>query len=804
MNKFFSLFIILLFCFLSACNGSAEKNDSAPEPPVISQLVVSTLNDLGESQQSFEIDQVMTLSARVLDQYSQPISGTRVNFTLDLGESNAPSALTNSDGIAAIFISNAENTLSAGTATVSIADLSQSVDYEFTDSVGNNLPDILSLKIWQDATETSQFKSDENVIVQATLTNSAGQAIEGQLVTFTTSLGLLSPAVSRTDTNGLATASLSGNNVLGGGLLTVSLQDINTVSATTTFQIIATDIVNDDIKLGHFNDDGLFIEGKIKLSIDNNTISAGGSLGLTVDLVDANNVKISTQNQVNFTSVCVVNDKASIDSQVLSIRGQAKATYEDISCAGISGSSDEITASIIVNNVTKYASEIVTITGEDLGSISFVSAEPTILAIKGTGGQETSTLTFQLKSKLDNPLGQQQVDFTLDNIIGGISLSRSSGLTNSQGLITTQVIAGTAPTVVRVTAQATMNNNGDVTTVQTQSSELSINTGLPEQASMTIAASILNPEANIRGTTSTITVWLADNFNNPVPDATSVNFTTEGGTIEPNCTTVNGSCSVVWTATEPYLEDHRATILMTAVGHESFFDTNGNNLFDDDDVSMATDDPSYINAISSGFMGINPQESGFIDMQEAWRDDNENNNKDSNENIFYDSNGDGIHSPADGKFNGPQCQGTYCDSQAKTSILRRAIVLIMADARNPIYTLADGTTGDVYNNYLGEDNPVPDIDVGASQDFTFSFADSQLQALPIDSSVTISIDDADLQGNVNYTQPNTNVAGLKTLNFIVSNPVDNEVAEAFLNITIDSAVLGNIITISKKITFLVP
>jgi hypothetical protein len=128
----------------------------------------------------------------------------------------------------------------------------------------------------------------------------------------------------------------------------------------------------------------------------------------------------------------------------------------------------------------------------------------------------------------------------------------------------------------------------------------------------------------------------------------------------------------------------------------------------------------------------------------------------------------------------------------------------MADARNPIYTLADGTTGDVYNNYLGEDNPVPDIDVGASQDFTFSFADSQLQALPIDSSVTISIDDADLQGNVNYTQPNTNVAGLKTLNFIVSNPVDNEVAEAFLNITIDSAVLGNIITISKKITFLVP
>ena len=203
-------------------------------------------------------------------------------------------------------------------------------------------------------------------------------------------------------------------------------------------------------------------------------------------------------------------------------------------------------------------------------------------------------------------------------------------------------------------------------------------------------------------------------------------------------------------------------------------------------------------------MGINPQDSGFIDMQEAWRDDNENHSKDGNENIFYDGNDDGIHSPADGKFNGPQCEGMYCDNQAKTSILRKALVLIMADARNPTYTLADGTTGDVYVNNLGEDNPVPEINIGASQDFTFSFADSQLQALPIDSSVNITIEGAELKGLVNYTQPNTNTAGLKTLNFIVSNPVDNEETEAFLNITIDSVRLGNIITINKKINLLVP
>jgi hypothetical protein len=349
-----------------------------------------------------------------------------------------------------------------------------------------------------------------------------------------------------------------------------------------------------------------------------------------------------------------------------------------------------------------------------------------------------------------------------------------------------------------------MTNNGETTTVQTQSNELSINTGLPEQRSMTIAASVLNPEAYIRGTTSTITAWLADNFNNPVPDGTSVNFTSEGGTIEPNCLTINGSCSVVWTATEPYLADHRATILMTAVGHESFFDTNGNNLFDDEDISTSVADPDYVNAVSAGFSRIVPQDSGFIDMQEAWRDDNENYSKDANEPIFFDSNADGMHSLADGKFNGPQCQGAYCDSQAKTSILRRATVLIMADARNPTYALSDSVTGDLYLNNTGVNNPIADLASGSSQDFTFAFADSELQALPIDATVEISIDNGELLGTTTYTQVNTNSSGLRSMEFIVRNPADGEAVEAILLITINSAVIGNVATISKRINLLAP
>ena len=64
--------------------------------------------------------------------------------------------------------------------------------------------------------------------------------------------------------------------------------------------------------------------------------------------------------------------------------------------------------------------------------------------------------------------------------MGGISLSRASGFTNSQGLITTQVSAGTVPTPVRVTASAEMDFNGQAIKIQSQSDLLSINTGLPD------------------------------------------------------------------------------------------------------------------------------------------------------------------------------------------------------------------------------------------------------------------------------------------------------------------------------------
>jgi hypothetical protein len=136
-------------------------------------------------------------------------------------------------------------------------------------------------------------------------------------------------------------------------------------------------------------------------------------------------------------------------------------------------------------------------------------------------------------------LSQQKVSFSLNTQTGGLALSQLTGVTNSQGQDSTTVSAGNVPTSVRVTAKV-KTATGEI--VSSQSDLLLVNTGLPDQNSFTLSASTLNPEANsISGQTVTFVTRLADTFNNPVLDGTSVSFSTEGGVIEASCITTNGN-----------------------------------------------------------------------------------------------------------------------------------------------------------------------------------------------------------------------------------------------------------------------
>jgi hypothetical protein len=190
-------------------------------------------------------------------------------------------------------------------------------------------------------------------------------------------------------------------------------------------------------------------------------------------------------------------------------------------------------------------------------------------------------VVFQLVDSTGNPVANQEVDFTLSTSVGGITLIPASGKTDGSGMVSTVVSSGTVHTSAVVTASLPAGSN----VPDAQSSALIVSTGIPTQNNFSLSAASYNVEAYEHdGVTDVISVYLADRFNNPVPDGTAVAFTTDGGQIQPSCLTTGGTCTVTWTSADPRPQPPtsskpgRVAILAYAVGEESFHDTNSDGI----------------------------------------------------------------------------------------------------------------------------------------------------------------------------------------------------------------------------------
>jgi len=181
--------------------------------------------------------------------------------------------------------------------------------------------------------------------------------------------------------------------------------------------------------------------------------------------------------------------------------------------------------------------------------------------------------------------------------------------------------------VVRVTATIT-----SPATFSTQSSNLTVTTGLPASGGFSIAVgSPQNPAyttlacpnveaASVDFFTVPVTVQLLDRYNNPVPDNTAVTFTTDGGAVTGSCetgvattnvTTVappSGQCVVNWTSSNPFptttstppaFRNGRAQILATAIGEESFDDVASTGYYQAGDPFSDLGEP-YLDADEQG------------------------------------------------------------------------------------------------------------------------------------------------------------------------------------------------------------
>ena len=179
-------------------------------------------------------------------------------------------------------------------------------------------------------------------------------------------------------------------------------------------------------------------------------------------------------------------------------------------------------------------------------------------------------------------------------------------------------------------------------------------------------------------------------------------------------------------SSEPRVYNHRSTILATALGHETLFDTNGNNQFDNEDGGAVVN-----SGVSSGFGRTEYLASGFIEMSEAWRDDNENGIYNQGE-TFIDFDNNNVFADADGLFNGPQCSGDLCATQASINV-RKSLVLIMASGASywAFYETQEVTPGNftevlVASNRDSVNDFRTPINRDSSQTYSLFFGDTAL------------------------------------------------------------------------------
>jgi len=452
----------------------------------------------------------------------------------------------------------------------------------------------------------TQVSPERTGTLRATVRSLSGAAVPNVAVTFITTdkTGSFVPTsgTALTDANGVAQVGLPAGKQVGAFTATASAATggsaaTGSVSYAVSFPTLA---------LG-------------PLAITPATLSAGGnaSVGVTVT---SNGATYVPPVPVSFTSPCIAAGKASIGPAVLTQNGVATASYSDKGC----GVADVITASIAVGDATVTRTGTINVLPAAVGSIKFLTADTTNIALAGTGGfgrQEFSTLTFQVFDSTGNPVSGKSVDFSFADknatdpnsnaTIGGLTLNPSFATSDANGKVVTMITGGTIPTSIRVVATVHDTN------LTTLSNILVVSTGVPDQKHFSLATQTGNCEGwDFDQPCSIVTATLGDHFGNPVPDGTAVNFTAEGGVIDASCVTGalpppgttpagqttnskvgpgSGTCSVVLRSSSPRPPDSnrpgdptnpsqkpsaRVTVTAYAVGEEDFFDANGNNVCD--------------------------------------------------------------------------------------------------------------------------------------------------------------------------------------------------------------------------------
>lgn len=668
--QLFGMFLILL---IAGCGGPTEEAQTTTVPdsePGLNVAIVNT-SQSGDTD-SFTENEVISISVTMLDDDGVALSGKLVSFSLteNTGQLSKQDGLTDVDGNVAVTISAPEMTSDsvAGVLTVSSDDVSTdaTVNFEFTavDEVTTGLT--LTLINMDTSQEDRSLLETEDGRVDIRYIDASGSPEAYEIVNVAVNVGggLLSQSSVLTDQNGEASIFLYAPEIASGsepGSLSAS-------SGTVTSEALNYEFVANNVVDPNSVTTGIHLKmTKASDGAEENSITIDEIANLLVTLYD-NDGNTLADEIVYLTATSGTLSQASV---LTDSNGQAAVTIEAPdtltfgTAPGVVTASSDVTTQDTLFNYEFVATEV-TDDGDsaEATSISFDSVSQNIISLKGTGTSgfgESALVNFTVYNGLVT-VANAKVNFVLTTSVGGIRFDKdgaeaidedgdfttTTAVSDSQGKVSVMVHSGNIATPVRVTAFIDLDNGE---TIFVQSNVLTITTGIPDQNSMTLSYSKLVSEgASLAGDEVSVTARLGDRFNNPVPDGTVVNFTTEGGLIDGSCTTTNSACSVTWRSQNPVPADGRSTVMAHVIGHETYFDENGSGVFDNGDE--------------------------FVDLPEAFRDDDENGVFDpdasdafthnhSRDELFIDYDGSANYSSADGDYNGVPCNhDTDCPTDA--------------------------------------------------------------------------------------------------------------------------------------------
>jgi hypothetical protein len=411
----------------------------------------------------------------------------------------------------------------------------------------------------------------EPATVTVRLANRNGPVV-GAVVSFTTTndLGRFTPSAGTalTDATGTAVVTVGPRAADASGAAEITATAAvsgETVRAVTGFQFTASNVAIASFTTG--------------LGVA--TLQAYGQ---TVPTVTISGTAPGTPVTVSLTSGCIASGKARVSpAQLTTTTGTASFAYLDNGCGALQAT-DNLTASIVNSPATSQAS--IPVAAPAASSLSFVSAAPSTIFLRGSSLAEQSNVTFEVRDAAGNPLPNRQVTLELTTFAGGLTIEGGTvpvvRTSDAQGRVTALVNSGTVPTPVRVRAALA----GGGTSIATVSNELTVAVGLPSQVNFSLAQQTINIEGyDYIDTPNTYTVIASDRVGNPVPAGTAINFSTEGGQVQASRTIALTTAGIAradaaFVSALPRPADGRITVIAYALGEESFKDLNGNNVFD--------------------------------------------------------------------------------------------------------------------------------------------------------------------------------------------------------------------------------